>query len=308
MSPAGAARTPDEPIDWGIPQALLATLGPARGRTVDSGAILLTGATESRRWLLAAHLIERLLCEAESDEPPCGRCWSCRQRKAGHAHPDLRIIAEEPEQIGIDEIRSLEDALALTAHRGGWKVGWIPRANRLTEGAANAFLKTLEEPPPHAFYLMESGRPRALKATLRSRCQRWTLHAPETGSGLGTPEWEALVGEWASECERMFQGETSPLVWVRERPPLTWADQARLWSQCLWTTSRARLGWPVRTRLPQILERRLGALPVESLELLYTRARETERMAQAGINQRLALEALVVGITREVNRHASKLD
>ncbi len=308
MNQPGANRATAAHHDWGIPQSLLASLGPGRDQAVASGAILLTGATESRRWLLATHLIERLLCESRSGDPPCGRCWSCRQRQAGHAHPDLQTIAEEPEQIGIDEIRALEDALALTAHRGGWKVGWIPRANRLTEGAANAFLKTLEEPPPHALYLLEAGRPRALKATLRSRCQRWTLHAQETVSGLGPPEWEALVAEWADECERMFRGETSPFAQVRERSPLTWADQARLWAQCLWTASRQRLGWPVGERLPQALERRLSALPVDCLGLLYTRARETERMAQAGINQRLALEALVVGITREVHRHASKSD
>lgn len=308
MNLPGANRATEERNDWGISPSLLASLRPAGGGAVASGAILITGATESRRWRLAAHLIERLLCESESADPPCGSCWSCRQRQAGHAHPDLQAIGDEPEQIGIDEIRALEDTLALTAHRGGWKVGWIPRANRLTEGAANAFLKTLEEPPPHAFYLLEAARPRALKATLRSRCQRWTLHAPEMVSGFGPPESEAQVAEWADECERMFRGEMSPLSQVRERLPLTWADQARLWSQCLWTASRQHLGWPVALRLPQALERRLDALPVDSLELLYTRARETERMAQAGINQRLALEALVVGIAREVHRYASKSD
>ncbi len=308
MSPSCGTGTNDEAAGCGIPRVLLESLGPLRGRPEASFAILLVGAAESSRWRVADRIKQRLLCEAESGQPPCGTCWSCRQMVAGRGHPDLRSVVEEPEQIGIDAIRALEDALTLTAHRGGWKIGWIPRANRLTEGAANAFLKTLEEPPPHTVYLLETGRPRALKATLRSRCQRWTLHVPEAAPGLWIPEWGSVVEAWVDECERMFRGEISPLAAVKERSPLTWAEQAHFWAICLWAASRARMGWSVPAGMPAALEHRLAPLSVAGIELLYTRARETERMAQAGVNQRLALESLMVGITREVHRHAEKPD
>jgi DNA polymerase III, gamma/tau subunits len=86
------------------------------------GALLVTGATQSARQEAADWLIQAILCEGKPSLRPCGNCWSCRQFNLGQ-HPDLHAIQSDLEHVGIDEIRELGDALALTAHRATRKIG-----------------------------------------------------------------------------------------------------------------------------------------------------------------------------------------
>src|SRR5688572_29292482 len=84
--------------------------------------------------------------------------------------------------IGIDQIRDAIHALTLTAHRGGGKVVVIEPAELLTTEAANALLKTLEEPTPNSYLLLLSQQPRRLPATVRSRCQHLLLQPPSAAA------------------------------------------------------------------------------------------------------------------------------
>ncbi len=118
---------------------------------------------------------------------PCGQCRACRLMAAGN-HPDLLWVtrAEDATQLQIDQIRTLCDVLALKSYRGGYKVAILTPADLLNANAANALLKTLEEPPPQSLLILCSARPSRLPATVVSRCQRLTITTPARGPAL---EW-----------------------------------------------------------------------------------------------------------------------
>ncbi len=100
------------------------------------------------------------------------------------AHPDLWLENSDAERIGIDRVRpgapadagpSLQDVMALRTYAGGMRVAVMARADRLTEQAADALLKTLEEPPPDTLIALCAANPEALPATLLSRTRQVTL-------------------------------------------------------------------------------------------------------------------------------------
>ena len=117
-------------------------------------------------------------------------------------HADLRWIAplEDKESIGVEQIRELVHAMALTSYEGGGKVAVIEPANAMTVNAANGLLKTLEEPPGDALLILVADRVGKLPATIFSRCQRIDLATPGEGVALawldriqpGAPWSEAL--------------------------------------------------------------------------------------------------------------------
>jgi DNA polymerase-3 subunit delta' len=117
-------------------------------------------------------------------------------------HADLRWVAplEDKESIGIEQIRELVHAMALTSYEGGGKVAVIEPANAMTVNAANSLLKTLEEPPGDALLILVADRVGKLPATIFSRCQRIDLPAPTEKVALawldrvqpGAPWSEAL--------------------------------------------------------------------------------------------------------------------
>lgn len=92
-------------------------------------------------------------------------------------HPDLVWIEPQSKsrKILIEEIRDLIRQLSQTSFSGGWKAGVILSADRMTEEAANAFLKTLEEPPPRCLLILITDEPQSLLPTITSRCQRISL-------------------------------------------------------------------------------------------------------------------------------------
>jgi len=94
------------------------------------------------------------------------------------SHPDLIWLEPQSKsrRITIDEVRAMIQQLSQTSFSGGWKVGVILCADRMTDQAANAFLKTLEEPPPRTLLIMVTDEPQSLLATITSRCQRIVLN------------------------------------------------------------------------------------------------------------------------------------
>ncbi len=231
----GAERIP------GLSQAFGAGIRAQWIATRREGALLVTGATGGERSDLTDWLIGAILCEAQVEVRPCGTCWSCHQFASGR-HPDLHFLQSASGRIGVDEIRELADELTLTSHRGGRKVGWLPQAERMTDAAANAFLKTLEEPPGPTVFILETGRPLGLKATIRSRCEKLrirTLHTVPTADPAG-----------GGRCS--IRGTPRPDCGLC--PPARWGDRAhrsreipRRFFSC---RSRARVEPLVRIRRP----------------------------------------------------------
>jgi len=144
--------------------------GVAAGRVAH--AYLVAGAPRGEGGELARAMLQTLFC----DQAPgaCGACRSCRL-VAERIHPDVRWI--EPElksrRIAIKALREdMIPHLTETSLEGGWKAGVILAADRLSDEAANAFLKTLEEPPPKTIVLLVTDTPQDIQPTLASRCQR----------------------------------------------------------------------------------------------------------------------------------------
>ncbi len=147
-------------------------------------AYLFHGSDRIGKRLLATRFAQALLCDGGSESSAadgCGVCRSCRQIEA-HTHPDFTCIQPDPEQanpqIRIEEIRDIEQQLIYRPLIGDRKICIIDEADRMTTGAANALLKTLEEPPDHSLFLLITSRASALPATIRSRCQALRLTPP----------------------------------------------------------------------------------------------------------------------------------
>ena len=126
-------------------------------------------------------------------------------------HADLRWVAplEDKESIGIEQIRELVHAMALTSYEGGGKVAVIEPANAMTVNAANSLLKTLEEPPGDALLILVADRVGKLPATIFSRCQRIDLAAPAEGVALA---WLDRIQPGAPWCEALRVAGGGPLA------------------------------------------------------------------------------------------------
>ncbi len=105
----------------------------------------------------------------------CDVCESCRKIDAG-THPDVLVIAPEERQIRIEEIRMIEESLSLRPFEGRKKVVVVDDADTMNAASANAFLKTLEEPPPESLIVLIAARPDRLPQTIRSRCSAVAFH------------------------------------------------------------------------------------------------------------------------------------
>ncbi|OZB40195.1 MAG: DNA polymerase III subunit delta' [Alishewanella sp. 34-51-39] len=136
-------------------------------------ALLFYGPEGIGKLELAQVLAALLLCKAPA-ATACGQCKSCLLLAAGN-HADILLLQPENASLGVDEIRRLTEFTQSKAQQSGNKVVIVRHAERLTEAAANALLKTLEEPPQGCFLILCTAQAQRLKPTILSRCQRWDL-------------------------------------------------------------------------------------------------------------------------------------
>ncbi len=136
-----------------------------------SHAYIINGETGSGKHLLASALTKALLCENKSEEgDACGKCKSCLQAESNN-HPDIRFITHEKASIGVDDIRGqLVNNIAIKPYSSTHKVYIIPDANKMTEQAQNALLKTIEEPPEYTITVLLTENAQNLLPTVSSRC------------------------------------------------------------------------------------------------------------------------------------------
>ncbi len=149
-------------------------------------ALLITGAAGVGKMALSARIACSMLCRQPNDDGlACGSCKACRML-AGGGHPDLVLLQNDEDslQIKVDQVRELIHSLNLTAAMSGYRVALIKDAERMNTNAANALLKTLEEPGGKTVLILCSAHPGRLPATIRSRCQQ--LHMPLPDSALAT--------------------------------------------------------------------------------------------------------------------------
>lgn len=127
-----------------------------------------TGKTSTARILAKA-----LNCTASEEDRPCGECATCRAIAEGRMLDLIEIDAAS--NNGVDNIRELRDKIGFAPSEGRFKVYIIDEVHMLSSGAFNALLKTLEEPPPHARFMLATTEPHKIPATVISRCQRFDL-------------------------------------------------------------------------------------------------------------------------------------
>ena len=145
-------------------------------------AWLLTGPPGSGRSIAALCFAAALQCTSDG-APGCGQCRACTTTMAG-THADVRRVVPEGLSIGVEEMRAIVAAASRRPSTGRWQVVVIEDADRLTEGAGNALLKVVEEPPPSTVFLLcaPSVAPEDIAITLRSRCRHVALVTPSSAA------------------------------------------------------------------------------------------------------------------------------
>ena len=138
-------------------------------------AWVFTGPPGSGRSSAAIAFAQALICPNNG----CGTCNGCRSAVNG-AHPDVEIIRTEGLSIKIDEVRELLTRVAWAPSMGGWRVVVMEDADRLTESAANALLKAIEEPGNRTVWLLCAPTLHDVLPTIRSRCRHLQLVTPST--------------------------------------------------------------------------------------------------------------------------------
>jgi DNA polymerase-3 subunit delta' len=280
------------------------------------------GAEQLADWLTAL-----ALCESRGTRP-CDACPSCRLLRSD-SHPDAHVVRlqDDAQQIKVDQVRELIESLTTKSYRGGYKVGVIEGAEGLNSNGANAFLKTLEEPSADTVLIMIARPNHRLPATIASRCLRLKLSPPSTeeaiawlkASSSDSKNWHAAlalaggapllaaqldaegIAAIDADMRQSIAGLAEDSVdvtlladqWVRSNPGIRiiWLEN--------WITQRVRASMGTvpshQTAEPVRLPGALLKPKIRALFELLDAAREVRRLASTGMNQQLALEALLIG-------------
>ncbi len=291
-------------------------------------ALLLSGPAGIGKQQLAELFAQALLCaEPEANGQPCAHCHACSLYTAG-THPDLFRLGpeEDSKNIRIDQIRALIEGLSLRSHYGRYKVVILNPADTMNIAAANALLKTLEEPPANTVLLLITDRPSFLPATIRSRCQSLRLALPPAdvaeawlAGQLAHPEKAAVLLalsggaplaalEQAEEqlarrdelllgWQQLASGKVDPVKlaadWVKPTPqlPITWIYS--------WATDMIRLRSGGENQLTNqdakaTLQNLAEELDLIRLYGLLDRVVEARKLAYSQVNPQTLMEGILL--------------
>lgn len=204
-------------------------------------AYLLIAPEQTGGEALLHQLSASVLCDSPTElRQACGVCASC-QLITAHSHPDHRVIRpsildvnhdieelrpEKPsKEIGIAQIRDLANMVNQTSHRGGQRVVIIYPAHKLNTNAANALLKTLEEPPANTLFLLLAHDVRQILPTIISRCQRINARAPQTDDAVAylsqhyghNPHWAEYLATENNAVMRVAQLHNSDYFTLQQQ-------------------------------------------------------------------------------------------
>ncbi len=152
----------------GQERALRILLGTLKRNRVPS-SILLSGDSGIGKRLAAINYAKAVNCLEPADFDCCDKCMSCKKIDS-EMHPDVSMIVPENDVITIETIRNTQEVISLRPYEGRKKVLIVDDADAMNIYAANAFLKTLEEPPDDSLIILISSNPERLPDTIRSRC------------------------------------------------------------------------------------------------------------------------------------------
>lgn len=272
-----------------------------RGRLAH--AYLVVGPRGSGKEALARTLAKAVNCETASADS-CDRCESCRRVEDG-SHPDVHWIRPESKtrRIQIEQMREFTRTVGLAAQCGGVKVGIVVDADCLSEEAANAFLKTLEEPPGQTVIVLLTTQPQRLLPTILSRCVRLTVGERTQGVSPYRAKVVELLREWRGDdgnrvvaAYRLMRELTTWLGQVREQIEREVSQQIAHWDYeelDAKTRERMREQWEAR------VEGEYRAARDEVLEQIYAWFGDVWLWTQQAAEGMLALPECAAA-TREV--------
>lgn len=245
------------------------------GRSTAAGemthAWLFTGPPGSGRSVAARAFAAALQCA----DAGCGSCPACRTIDAG-THSDVRLVAPEGLSISVAQAREIVRLASSAPSAGRWQVVIVEDADRLTEGASNALLKAVEEPPPRGVFLLcaPSTHPDDVSVTIRSRCRVVALGAPPADAVA-----EVLVARDGVERETALWAARAAQGHIGRARRLATDEQAR-------ARREAVLGLPASLRgvgaCYEAADRLIAAVEEEAVALTSDRdATETEELAEA---------------------------
>ena len=183
-----------------------------------ASAYLFTGIHGVGKTTTALAFAVLLNCTDPVDGDGCGQCQSCRRVSDGN-HPDIMVIAPDPDRkaIRINQIREIERRLAFAPFQGRYRVTIMDPAEQMTTEAANAFLKTLEEPPPGNVFILNVLDPGELPPTIVSRCQRVPFRPlPTEAIENWLVQERAMDGEGAKIVARLSEGSLGKAIRMAE--------------------------------------------------------------------------------------------
>lgn len=152
-------------------KAVKTTLKNALSSGKIAHAYLFSGPRGTGKTSMARILAKALNCEQGPTAEPCGQCGNCQRIVQGTSLDVIEIDAAS--NTSVDNIRDLREQVAFTPAESRYKVYIIDEVHMLSTGAFNALLKTLEEPPAHAVFILATTDPQKVPATIQSRCQRF---------------------------------------------------------------------------------------------------------------------------------------
>ena len=323
-----SALYPWQANDWQRLQALRAR--PPQG-------LLFKGNKGIGELELAINFAHALLCQQpQSSGAACGACPACHWLSQG-AHPDFRLVqpdaislaGEETEtgkkpskQISVEQIRELADFLSLSAHQGGKRIIIIHPAEAMNHNAANALLKSLEEPPRDMLFILVTHKAQQLLPTILSRCVAFNLTSPDVPTAVtwlqtqGIKQPEAALASAGFAPLLALQGDAQTGLDEREKLLVALRQPASLdvfalaemlqkteqvlvvqWlQQWSFDLSAMKLAGSVRYHMQDAAAIKKLVAPIEPLALarLQKLLQTAKREAQHTLNPKLFFESLLL--------------
>ena len=182
-------------------EAVVEQLTRAVGGDGMTHAWLFTGPPGSGRSVAARAFAAALQCR----QGGCGHCDDCHQARVG-THVDVAVIVPEGLSLGVNEAREIIVRASRAPVRGRWQITLIEDADRMTEQAANALLKAIEEPPPHSVLFLSAPSVDDLLPTIRSRCRLASLRTPSPAAVAAVLVRDGVDPAMAAFAARASQG------------------------------------------------------------------------------------------------------
>lgn len=315
-----------QPLPW--QRSLWATVAASMRDGRLGHALLIAGPAGAGKRHFAGCIAAALWCRQQAaDGSACGTCPDCLQvHSEAHSGYFLLRVEEGKRDIPISAVRELSEKLTITQYDGRAKVAIIDPADSLNINGVNALLKTIEEPTPGSHLLLVSSRPQALAPTLRSRCQRLALAAPdrdtalawlqtasggkfddaalsqalELASGAPLKALELLDGnglavraDWARGLLDLANGRGEPLPMaqaINEADPAGWVQWLYGWLAGL---LRSRLGTAAGSG--NGLDNLARRLPADLLDRYVAEVQTALGRIHGAADKKLTIESLLIG-------------